>query len=170
MNESEKSFEEQISMEIERELYGEVLPDAPDEPKTEEDGSRASRKGFILHDFDPPHDRQLAVITHARKLCEYVFVITEKSPKKLRWSIVARLQNTSVDLVENLYRANFEQGATRVEYQKKALVSLKLIDFFTEAAKLKQAINFHQLTVIAKQLAETEKLLSGWIRSEKRKL
>ena len=67
----------------------------------------------------------MAVFTHAKKLSEYIFVITEKSPKKLRWSIVARLQNCSVDVIENLYRANYERETEpRLNYQKSASVSL----------------------------------------------
>lgn len=127
----------------------------------------AARKPFRISDFDPPHDKEMAVFTHAKKLSEYIFVITEKSPKKLRWSIVARLQNTSVDVVENLYRANYERGEERLTFQKKAMVSINLLDFFTETAKTKQAISLRQMTIIGKQIYEVKKLLNGWIRSEK---
>ena len=65
-----------------------------------------SRKPFRIHDFDTPKDKEMAVFTHAKKLSEYIFVITEKSPAKLRWNIVSRLLNCSVDIIENLYTAN----------------------------------------------------------------
>jgi len=38
-------------------------------------------------DFDTPKDREMAVFTHAKKLSEYIFVISEKSPVKFRWNI-----------------------------------------------------------------------------------
>jgi hypothetical protein len=107
----------------------------------------------------------MAVFTSARKLSEYIFIITEKSPKKLRWSIIGRLQNCSVDVIENLYRANCERGDGRVEYQKRARVSLRLLDYFAETAQEMQAINMHQTEYIAKLLCEVDKLLSGWIKS-----
>ena len=111
----------------------------------------------------------MAVFTHAKKLSEYIFVITEKSPKKLRWSIISRFQNASVDLVEHLYRANFERDQVRESFQKSALVDLCLIDFYAETARRKQAINGRQTAVIARQLAEMRKLLNGWIKSTKAK-
>ena len=170
--------DEQLSIEfienaIGEELNADHMPDLPDPPEREEslDGKekRVSRKPFVIHDFDPPRDKEMAVFTHAKKLSEYIFVITEKSPKKLRWSIVARLQNCSVDVIENLYRANYEREAEpRIAYQKSAAVSLSLLDFFAEAAKRKQAINFKQLTIISRELSEVRRLLNGWIKSTKR--
>ena len=165
--------EEQLSLEmLEQEIQAELnSPESvgiedPDVPQAE----KATRKSYRINDFDRPRDKEMAVFTHAKKLSEYIFVITEKSPKKLRWSIVTRLQNASVELVENLYRANFErEEETRLNFQKCAAVNLKLIDFYTETARKKQAITIRQTAVIARQLAETEKLLNGWVRSTKRK-
>lgn len=129
----------------------------------------ASRKQFVLHDFDTPHDREMAVFTAAKKLSQYIFVICEKSPKKFRWSIITRLQNASVDVVEYLYRANFERGANeRIAYQKSALVSINLVDFFAETARCNNAISMHQMLVIAKQIVECKKLLNGWVKATKK--
>ena len=45
---------------------------------------KVSRKPFIVQSIDPAKDkeREMAIFTHAKKLSEYIFVITEKSPKK----------------------------------------------------------------------------------------
>ena len=135
------------------------------------DPAAATRKSYHISDFDNPRDKEMAVFTHAKKLSEYIFVITEKSPKKYRWSIISRLQNASVELVENLYRANFERDeALRITFQKCAAVCIKLIDFYAETARKKQAITIRQTAVLAKHIAETEKLLNGWVRSTKRKM
>ena len=137
---------------------------------SDDEAQRSGRKPFVMHDFDTPRDREMAVFTAAKKLSEYIFVITEKSPKKFRWSIITRLQNASVDVVENLYRANFERGIEeRIAYQKSALVSINLLDFFTETARSKQAISVHQAAVIGKQIVECKKLLNGWVKATKGK-
>jgi len=128
-----------------------------------------SRAPFRIHDFDTPRDKEMAVFTHAKKLSEYIFVITEKSPKKLRWSIVSRLQNISTELIENLSRANNErEEAARLEYKKRASVCIDLLDFYAETAKRMKAINLHQMSVIARQTSDVNKLLRGWIKSGKR--
>ena len=131
--------------------------------------NNVSRAPFRIHDFDTPRDKEMAVFTHAKKLSEYIFVITEKSPKKLRWSIVSRLQNISTELIENLYRANNErEEAARLEYQKRASVCIDLLDFYAETAKRMKAINLHQMSVIARQTSDVNKLPRGWIKSGKR--
>lgn len=78
-----------------------------------------TRKPFRITEFDTPKDKEMAVFTHAKKLSEYIFVITEKSPVKFRWNILSRLLNTSVDIIESLYRANYEKGDDRLVWQKK---------------------------------------------------
>ena len=156
---------EQLKMDIDGEIAAELA--AGDKAVDEKDALHTGRKPFVLHDFDAPRDKEMAVFTHAKKLAEYIFVITEKSPKKFRWSIITRLQNASVDVVENLYRANFERGEERIAYQKSALVSLNLVDFFADTARSKQAISLRQTGIIAKQISECKKLLNGWVRATK---
>ena len=154
---------------IETEIEKELATEAPTAQSLAEEAAHAARKPFVLHDFDTPRDKEMAVFTAAKKLSEYIFVITEKSPKKFRWSIITRLQNASVDVIENLYRANFEKSVeARIEYQKSAMVSLNLVDFFAETARSKNAISLHQTAVIAKQLVECKKLLNGWVRATKK--
>lgn len=160
---------EEVEKEIQRELR---MPEAVgiEPPPEKNEHENPSRKPFRVKDFDSPRDKEMAVFTHAKKLSEYIFVITEKSPKKLRWSIISRLQNASVEIVENLYRANFERDdLTRIEYQKSAAVGLKILDFYTETARKKQAITIRQTEIIARQIAETTRLLNGWVKSTKRK-
>lgn len=159
---------EEVEKEIQRELR---MPEAVglEPPPDKRERENPSRKPFVIKDFDSPRDKEMAVFTHAKKLSEYIFVITEKSPKKLRWSIISRLQNASVEIVENLYRANFERDDTaRIEYQKSAAVGLKILDFYSETARKKQAITIRQTEIIARQISETTRLLNGWVKSTKR--
>lgn len=159
---------DEVEKEIQRELR---MPEAVglEPPPVIKEGENPSRKPFKVKDFESPRDKEMAVFTHAKKLSEYIFVITEKSPKKLRWSIISRLQNASVEIVENLYRANFERDdAVRVSYQKSAAVGLKILDFYTETARKKQGITIRQTEIIARQISETTRLLNGWVKSTKK--
>ncbi|MDE6188932.1 MAG: four helix bundle protein [Clostridia bacterium] len=161
------AIEEQF-LELEEEIRQEMK--IPDEDSIYGEIDCVARKPFRIRDFDPPKDKEMAVFTCAKKLSEYIFVITEKSPKKLRWSIITRLQNSSVELIENLYRANFELGEKRVDFQRQASVSISLIDFYSETARCLQAISIRQSGIIARQLYEIKKLLGGWIKTNKRVL
>ena len=49
---------------------------------------------------------ELSVITRAKDLCSYVMTITDKSPKRFRFTLVSRLQNYALDTTEYLIMAN----------------------------------------------------------------
>lgn len=49
---------------------------------------------------------ELYVITKCKDISKYVFTITDKSPKKYRYSVVTRLQNYTLEILELLYKAN----------------------------------------------------------------
>ena len=164
-----------INGEIKSELADETPNDkaeAEGEEKPLPDGAaeKAARKPFRIPDFDTPRDKEMAVFTRAKKLSEYIFVITEKSPKKLRWSIISRLQNRSVEIIENLYRANYERDfERRRNFQKEAQVDLNVLDFYAETAKQKKAISMRQLTIISREINELSRVLRGWIKSTREK-
>lgn len=128
-----------------------------------------ARKPFVINSLDVAKDkeREMAVFTSAKKLSEYVFVVTEKSPKKYRWSIVSKLQSASIDVIDNLYQANFEQQEQRLFYQKRAGVKLRLLDHYAEIAFKMQAISQKQMFNIAKYIVEVRKMLAGWSKSTK---
>ena len=78
---------------------------------------------------------ELTVITKAKYLCSYVMTVTQKSPKHFRYTFVNRLQNLTLDIVENLILANeiyvVKGNKTmynrRLEYQRNAMTRLKLL-------------------------------------------
>ena len=49
---------------------------------------------------------ELTVITQAKALCSYIRTVTDKSPKRFRFTLVAKLQNYALNVIENLYYAN----------------------------------------------------------------
>ena len=48
----------------------------------------------------------LTVIAKAKDLCGYMMTVTEKSPKRFRFTFVTRMYNLALDVIEYLYRAN----------------------------------------------------------------
>lgn len=170
----EKEQEEKNKIELEEtrkdtfDKNGEIETQA--ENKIKKTIEKISRKPFVIESLETtnPNQKEMAVITHAKKLCEYILIITEKSPKKYRWSIVSKLQNCSSQIIDHLYQANFEKEEKREFYQTRAGVVLNLLDFYAETAKKMQAISFHQMEVIAKQIYETKKLLGGWVKSTRK--
>ena len=77
------------------------------------------------------YQSELAVITKAKDLCSYVMTVTDKSPKRFRFTLVAKLQSYALNTIESLYRANEvfvkaggkEKAAQRLDFQHQALIA-----------------------------------------------
>lgn len=119
---------------------------------------------------------ELYVISKAKDLGNYIFVITDKSPKKFRFTLVSKIQNLSLSVIENLYRANFvyvrnekdnERIIQRKTYQREAYVSLKLLAYMSWMAREQQCILPRQFEQISKQIYEVNRLLIGWAKSDR---
>lgn len=117
---------------------------------------------------------ELAVITKAKDLCDYVLTVTDRSPKKYRFTLVIRLQNYSLDVLENVLSANdvpikdggISEAKERQSFQRRAMTSLKTLGFMSELAMKKQCILLKQYEQITIRVSETQKLLIGWINSD----
>ena len=121
-------------------------------------------------------ENELIVIMKAKDLCSYIMTVTQKSPKQYRFTFVTRLQNLSLDVIENLYRANEvltggkHGGANypeRLDFQRRALTDLRILAYFAGLAMEQKCILPKQYEQIAKQSSECQYLLGGWIKSDK---
>lgn len=120
-------------------------------------------------------DSELLVIVRAKELGNYIFTITDRSPKKFRFLIVSRLQNLSLSIIENLYRANMvyvknKAAADKIElrkkYQREAYVDLKLLGYIALLAREHGGILAKQYEQISIQSTEVIRLLLSWSKSD----
>ena len=111
---------------------------------------------------------ELSVITKSKKLMEYILTITKKSDVKYRFTFVNKMHNLCMEIIENLYSANFTKlgSEKRNEYQVNAQAKLHYLDFVCEMAKNANCITVHQYSFIAKNILECINLLCGWMKSD----
>lgn len=130
-----------------------------------------ARKPFVLNSIEPSKDKEkeMAVFTSAKKLSEYIFVVTQNAPAKFRWSIISRLQNTSIEIIEALYSANFERGMARLSYQKTASIKLRLLDHYAQIGHKMKLFPLRRLNLIAQHIVTIRGLLAGWAKNTQRK-
>lgn len=121
---------------------------------------------------------ELYVITKGKDLCRYIFTVTDKAPKKYRFTFISRLQNHGLNVVENLYRANMvyvrgRADQSRIEqrkfYQRKAYVDLKVLCYIAMISMEQKCILPKQYEQISMQAAEVMKLLAAWSRSDQKR-
>jgi hypothetical protein len=121
---------------------------------------------------------ELTVVMKAKDLCKYITTVTQKSPKQYRFTFTSRLQNLSMDIIENIYRANetFVGGPNgkanlqkRLDFQHAALTNTRLLAFVAQMALEQSAILPKHFEQIAKQTEECQRLLGGWINNDKKR-
>ncbi len=120
---------------------------------------------------------ELAVITKAKELCSYIMTVTDKSPKRFRFTLVSRLQNYALDVIEYLYIANEifvqpgrrDQAERRQSYQQRAQTSLRLLGYIAQLAMEQQCILPKQYEQITRQVYDCRNLLGAWMVSDRKR-
>ena len=122
--------------------------------------------------------KDLTVITKAKKLMEYTFTITNSEnrfPKKIRFTLVQRLQDLSMEIIEMLYSANDTGNFTDVEkrdrrrYQKLALTKLNMMMCLVEFSNNRKHINMKSLEYWTGLIRDVRIMTASWIKSDKSK-
>lgn len=124
------------------------------------------------------YQSELAVITKAKDLCSYVLTVTDKSPKRFRFTLTAKLQNYALNIIENLYRANEvfvkkgerEKAQWRTDFQHMALTELKLLGYMAQLSMEQGCILPKQYEQITKKIHDCQNMLSAWINSDRKRL
>ena len=120
---------------------------------------------------------ELSVITKAKDLRGYIMTVTDKSPKRFRFTLSSRLQNYALEIVERLFMANdifvtpgdIAAARQRLEHQRYAMTRLKLLCYVSELAMKQQCILPKQYEQITKQAYDVENMLGAWMNSDKRR-
>ena len=120
---------------------------------------------------------ELSVITKTKDLCSYIMTVTDKSPKRFRFTLVSRLQNYALDVIENLIMANetfvgagdMHSAVIRLSYQRTAMSRLKILSYISELAMKQGCILPRQYEQITKQVYDAENMLGAWMNSDKRR-
>ena len=120
----------------------------------------------------PFNSNDLIVITVVKKLGAYIIAVTEKSSAKYRGVFVNRMQNLALEVIELLLQANFiridskNNKRKREEYQKDAIVKLKMLGYISMVAENSNCILKKQFKQISIQIGEAINLIASWKKSD----
>lgn len=115
------------------------------------------------------------IINKAEALVEYIYTITEKSPKKIRTDLVSKLRNLSIDIIEKLVRTNAipindplqpDEALRRLRQQRDLIVDIQVLETMLEIAKKRGYITNHQFEYSTKITFEFREMLSRWNESD----
>ena len=121
---------------------------------------------------------ELSVIIRAKDLTSYIMTVTDKSPKRFRFTLVAKLQTYALNTIENLYRANevfvkkgdAQKANERLEYQHRAMTELKLLGYISQLSMEQGCILTKQYEQITKKIYDCQNLLGAWMNSDRKRL
>jgi len=107
----------------------------------------------------------LLIITNIKKTIVYLDTVIDNFPTK---EIVLRdnLKKSTYELLELSYMANIYNGEKRLDYQKRTLVKIKLLDFYLKRSHEKKIISHKKYTTVSNHLLSITKLIQAWIKSE----
>lgn len=120
---------------------------------------------------------ELSVIVKTKDLCSYIMTVTEKSPKRFRFTLVSKLQTYALNTLENLYRANevfMKNGGTaavkeRLNFQHNAMTELNLLGYMAQLSMEQNCITNKQYEQITKKIYDCKNLLGAWIKSDSKR-
>lgn len=119
---------------------------------------------------------ELIVITRSKNIISYIFSVSDNAPKKFRFSLLSKMQNLSLDILEALILANEqmlsskENCCKRRELQQKALAGLRVLDSVALIAREQKCLLPKQYEFLSKSIDECTRLTAAWINSDKRRL
>lgn len=112
------------------------------------------------------------ILNKAEKVELYVFMITDKSPKKLRCDIVPTVRNIAIQITNNISKANIYnigdsgQLKKRQECQSEALINLRLLEVQAEICNKMNYITNAQLTNLSQLTFELYNMITKWTESD----
>lgn len=116
-----------------------------------------------------PHFKVSGQVT---QLCEEVFRLTSKAPKKFRFSLCQRMDTLALSCLSDIYRANSfslsnELSQTkRKNFQSNALVSLKILGTIGRIGTENQCFTIGEYGVLSKKITSCDQLIQRWMESE----
>lgn len=123
--------------------------------------------------------QELQVITKAKELTKYVLIVTDKSNRRYKYTLVEKVVNISIDMISDMYKSNGAYLGKRVRkssldkrmsYQLQAIGKINLIEYLMEELEERGCILEKEKKHIDKLIYELEVYLSGWIKDTERRL
>ena len=98
-------------------------------------------------------------------------VMTEKSPKKFRYSFVSKMHNLLIEIIELIYEVNSidVMDIDRLRKQENTLVKCEIFDYLCELSMREKCLLFHQYENISNYINSCMKYLNEWINSDKKR-
>lgn len=117
----------------------------------------------------------LTVITKAKDLLNHTLMLTNNTnhfPKKVRFTICQRMQNTCLDILHDIIAANEiypktpEEARRRADLQREAMTNCKILLTFLDIALEQGYIDMQRCEYWAKLAVDVKNLTASWYKKD----
>ena len=114
-----------------------------------------------------PSDSDIIIIHKVYKFYLSLYETVTGIPKIDRFTLGARSENVTLDIIERLYEANAKYGQERLVILQSIDPKLKILQTLIKALFDIKAINDKKFLQLSESAIEIGKMLGGWIKTSK---
>ena len=104
------------------------------------------------------------------KLYTSLYKDIQKFPKLDKFSLGLKIENLTLEIIENILLARTKLSASQILVLNKADVQLKLLGFFWRIAFETKTIEQKKYIGIQEKILEIGKILGGWLKKAKERV
>ena len=108
---------------------------------------------------------QAPIIQNVTDFYKELYLTIEKMPKKDKYTLGEKLENSTLNLLELLLAASFTERERKVNLLNQAAAKLDLLKILVRLAENLQAISTKKYLYLEEILQEIGRMLGGWIKS-----
>ncbi len=113
---------------------------------------------------ESPSTEVLAIWAAWEKFLHYFFDITQKFPKKARFSFTTRMENFSLDILELLLDARYAQKHEKLALLKKINLLMEKMRVFTRVCYEERFLSSRAYEGIVREIDGAGRQVGGWIK------
>ncbi len=114
-----------------------------------------------------PEEQDLSIFLKWTEFIEWLFPHTEKFPKRSRFTIALRIENLSLDIIEDLTEARYKQN--KIEILRKINLNLEKIRIMLRLAHKFRYLSTQSYEFSCRSLNEVGSMIGGWIKQQENK-
>lgn len=111
--------------------------------------------------------KDLPIFTQWLAFLEWLLQVTERFPKRVRFTFSDRINNIALDLVENLVEARYSSEKNAILRQ--ANLRLEKLRVLLRLAYKMRYLDYKRYEYAMKSINEVGKMLGGWLRQQQNK-
>ena len=92
-----------------------------------------------------------------------VIQVTKNCPKEFKYSIMEKIQNLSMDMVLDVYRAN--SSVDKSLHLKHLLENVEMLNVYSRVCYDLKIINLEKYTQLIERLSNISKQTNGWLQA-----